>query len=69
VFGYEGSTSRPALTAFLVLDPRAFIAQLKPSTNENSRTTRGTDGSSVKTTWKWGTRAREIGRKLTDIAE
>jgi hypothetical protein len=29
--------------------PGAFIAQLKPSTNEDSRKTRGTDGSSVKT--------------------
>jgi hypothetical protein len=55
--------------AFPVLDPRAFIAQLKPSTNENSRTTRSTDGSSAKTTWKWGTRARQIGRQNTPAQE
>src|SRR5271165_1276114 len=55
--------------AFPVLDPGAFIAQLKPSTNVNSRTTRGTDGSSVKATWKWGTRARQIGRQNTPAQE
>jgi hypothetical protein len=48
---------------------RAFIAKLKPSTNENSRTTRGTDGSSVKATWKWGTRARQIGRQNAPAQE